>query len=324
MPGRPGRRHPRHLAARPAPSRSGTVNVAVDLPVRVEIEPRPRGWIVVQDGARHEAGRREELAAREETALVGRVLDELDAPPCAVELASASPRGAGLGASSALTVALLAAVELLRAGRLERTPEERAALARDLEARLMGLPTGRQDHFPALLGGALVIQHQAGGEAVRRLDGRPRGARRAAARRLHRAEPLLGRQQLAGRAGRLDGDPAVTAGLDDIRDAALLAAAALLRQEWRELGSATAMEWRARRGLAEGISTPAIERLLASARERGAWGGKACGAGGGGCVAVLCPPDRRAEIAAAWTALGAAPLAAPPTPLGLETEVVSA
>jgi galactokinase/mevalonate kinase-like predicted kinase len=33
----------------------------------------------------------------------------------------------------------------------------------------MGLPTGLQDHYPALLGGALDIRHEVGGEVVRPL-----------------------------------------------------------------------------------------------------------------------------------------------------------
>ena len=39
----------------------------------------------------------------------------------------------------------------------------------NIEARLMELPTGCQDHFPALLGGVLEIRHEPGGEQVRHL-----------------------------------------------------------------------------------------------------------------------------------------------------------
>lgn len=297
---------------------AATVNVAIELPVSVELRPRARGWAVEQDGERLEADRLDELASRPQTALVACVLEETASPPCALVLASASPRGAGLGASSALTVALLAAVERALLGRLERSPGERAALARDLEARLMGLPTGRQDHFPAQLGGALAIEHRAGGETVRPLavDLGALGERLLVAH-TGQSHFSAGNNWRVIR-GRLDGDAATVARLDAIRDAAVRAAGALEAGDWAELGRSAAADWHARRGLADGISTPAIERLLSAAETRGAWGGKACGAGGGGCVAVVCPPERRAAIAADWTAQGAVVLDAPPSARGLE------
>ena len=59
-------------------------------------------------------------------------------------------------------------------------------------------------------------------------------------------------------------------------------------------------------------STPLIEELLAVADAAGAWGGKVCGAGGGGCIAVLAPPERRVEVADALTGAGAVILDARP------------
>jgi mevalonate kinase len=43
-----------------------------------------------------------------------------------------------------------------------------------------------------------------------------------------------------------------------------------------------------------GVTTPTIDALLAQARDAGAWGGKVCGAGGGGCLFALARPT-------AWT-----------------------
>ena len=78
------------------------------------------------------------------------------------------------------------------------------------------------------------------------------------------------------------------------------------------VGSLMSREWSFRRQLAEGISTRLLEELLGAAGDAGAWGGKACGAGGGGCVAVLCPPERRTAVDAALTEAGAELLSAPP------------
>ncbi|KAB2965554.1 MAG: hypothetical protein F9K18_06495, partial [Thermoanaerobaculia bacterium] len=198
---------------------------------------------------------------------------------------------------------------------------QRAALARDLEARLMGLPTGRQDHFPALLGGALALEHRPGGDRVRRLD--------VDLEQLGRSLVVAYTGQSHFSAGnnwqvirrRLDGDAEVRARLDAVRDAASAMPAALEGGDWARAGALMSDDWRARQGLAPEIPTPEIGRLLERALRAGAWGGKACGAGGGGCIAVLGPAGRREAIAAALREAGARLIEAPPTARGLEFSV---
>lgn len=295
-----------------------TVNVAVDLPVAVELVPGGREYAIVQGGERRTAATAAGFAGDPATALAGLVLEQLEVAPCGIEIRSASPRGAGLGASSALTVALLAAGELARAGRLTLSPGERAALARDLEARLMGLPTGQQDHFPAQLGGALELEHRPGGERVRALAvDLPALAARLVVAYTGQSHFSAGNNWQVVRR-RLEGEAEVVARLDAVRDAARDLVPALEAGDWPQVGALMAAEWHARRGLAPEIGTPALDALLAAAGEAGAWGGKACGAGGGGCVAALCPPAQRPALEAAWTALGATLLAAAPTARGLE------
>jgi D-glycero-alpha-D-manno-heptose-7-phosphate kinase len=297
-----------------------TVNVALDLAVEVELRPRVRGFVVRQSDGRFEHETAAGLRAEAATALAGEVALAGELPPCELTLRSASPRGAGLGASSALTVAILAAGEAARSGRLERTAAERSAVARDLEARLMGLPTGLQDHFPAQLGGALEIVHVPGGEAVTALE----VDLEALAERFLVA--FTGKSHFSAGANwqvirrRLDGDREIVARLDRIRDCAATLPAALASGDWPEVGRLVGEEWSARRGLSDEIPTPAIDHLLALGRELGGWGGKAGGAGGGGCVFLLTPPERRAAIATAWEDAGASVLEARPTALGLELE----
>ena len=297
-----------------------TVNVAIDLPAEVTLTRRDSGYAVRQGEARVEAADLVELAGQPEGSLAGTFLAALDVPPVDVELAAGSPQGGGLGGSSALGVALIAAAEAL-AGRPASPPEARVALARDLEARMMGLPTGVQDHWPALLGGALEIGHGAGGTSVRRLP-----ADLAA----------LGRSLLVVYTGeshfsagnnwrivrrRLDGDPETTGLFDGIAEAAAEVAAALGAGDLPRLGAVVRREWEHRRRLAPGIPTPAIEAMLDAAAALGAWGGKACGAGGGGSIAVLCPPGRRAAIAERLTELGGTVLDVRPTAEPLAVEV---
>jgi D-glycero-alpha-D-manno-heptose-7-phosphate kinase len=63
-------------------------------------------------------------------------------------------------------------------------------------------------------------------------------------------------------------------------------------------------EWSFRRRNIPTISTPVIDRIIAGAQRAGALGGKVCGAGGGGCVALLIEPGARARVEAAVAAAG--------------------
>ena len=302
---------------------ASTVNVALDLAVEVRLEPRRHGFVVRQGGERLETETLAELAAAPGGALVGAVAVAEAMPPFEIGIASASPRGAGLGASSALAVALLAAAEVQSGGGLTRTAAERAAVARDIEARLMGLPTGLQDHYPAQLGGVLEIVHAPGGERVTSL---PVDLVRLGD---HLLVGFTGQSHFSAGANwlvvrrRLEADPFIVERLSDIAEVAGRLPAALVAADWAAAGRLVGEEGAARRQLSDEISTPGIEALLATARDLGAWGGKACGAGGGGSVLVVAPSERRQAIAAAWRALGTEILPARPTARRLELDEAS-
>jgi D-glycero-alpha-D-manno-heptose-7-phosphate kinase len=66
---------------------------------------------------------------------------------------------------------------------------------------------------------------------------------------------------------------------------------ALIRGDWTATAEALATEWENRKRLAPGVTTPAIEALIARASAAGAKAAKVCGAGGGGCLFCLAEPD---------------------------------
>ena len=80
---------------------------------------------------------------------------------------------------------------------------------------------------------------------------------------------------------------------------------ALAQGDWDRVGRAIAEEWDNRKRLAPGVTTPAIEALIARAMGAGATAAKVCGAGGGGCLFCYGPPERRDAIRGALTAGGA-------------------
>lgn len=220
-----------------------------------------------------------------------------------VEILEQPPLGSGLGGSSALAVALARGCLALAGARL---PTARlVALLRDLEAGLLGVPTGVQDYLPALLGGALAIHLPAGGEQVERL-----------AVDLDWVEDRLvvvfsGITHASGMVNwdvyraRVDGDRRVGAALERIVAAARACREGLLAEDEMAVGEAIAAEWRARRELAPSVSTPDLDAILVAGVAAGAYAAKACGAGGGGSVLFWAKPALRQAVRNA--ALAAAP-----------------
>ena len=102
-----------------------------------------------------------------------------------------------------------------------------------------------------------------------------------------------------------DGDQFIFDCFERIRDTAADMREALERGDWDAVGRAIAREWENRKQLAPGVTTPAIEGLIARATAAGATAAKVCGAGGGGCMFCYGPPGARAEIAAALAGGGA-------------------
>src|SRR5690606_22302720 len=75
-----------------------------------------------------------------------------------------------------------------------------------------------------------------------------------------------------------------------------------------ELGRRLTESWKIKRQLSSNVTNGDIDDIFDKALKVGAYGGKLCGAGGGGFIMMLCPPDRIAALAEA-----VAPLAVIPT-----------
>src|ERR1700694_2066611 len=75
---------------------------------------------------------------------------------------SEAPAGAGIGGSSGMAVAICAAPDRLSGAGLR--PENWIHISRDVEAIVIRVPTGTQDHYPPAFGGAAAIVLAPGGE----------------------------------------------------------------------------------------------------------------------------------------------------------------
>ena len=97
----------------------------------------------------------------------------------------------------------------------------------------------------------------------------------------------------------IDGKKKVQKGFSKIAQTSIDMEKALEAGDFKQAGSVLAREWENRKALIDGISTPEIDAAIDAAVGAGAWAGKVCGAGGGGCIVFLFPPEKREAIVAA-------------------------
>ena len=284
---------------------SVTVNLAIDRRATCRARSGKELFHVLseQGGFEKTAADAAELLADRRTALVGSLLQALEIRDFLdIEFSSGVPFGSGLGGSSALTVAMMGALEPWSQRPL--APAERVDFVRDVETLVLGKPAGVQDYYPALEGGLHRIRFEVGRALAGRLDVDPELWSRHLLLFDTGATHASGMNNWEIFRARLEGNRDVADGLERVRRAASRMAEGVAAGDFRLMGEALAEEWAARRGLAPVVSTPTIERSIAAALGAGAWGAKACGAGGGGCVVLLSPADR---IAAVREALGRLP-----------------
>jgi D-glycero-alpha-D-manno-heptose-7-phosphate kinase len=284
---------------------SVTVNLAIDRLARCRVRRAREGFhvLVPERGMEMRAGSAEELLGKPETALVGSLLAALRvSESLAIEISSEVPFGSGLGGSSALTVALMGALE--RFSPRDLSGVDRVDFVRDVETRVLNKPAGVQDYFPPLSGGLHRIVFDPGRTRAARSDVDPALWDRHLTLFDTGASHSSGMNNWEIFKARLEGDEAVAARLEGVRRAAERMAAAAEALDFPTMGRALGEEWDARRELAPVVSTPLIERSIAAARSAGAWAGKACGAGGGGCVVFLSPADHTAAVRATLSGLG--------------------
>ncbi|MGD9903869.1 MAG: GHMP kinase [Vicinamibacterales bacterium] len=298
-----------------------TVNAAIGLRAHVRLDRRDDDQValVSEDlGLRSGPMPAAHVAADTTLPLLARLVDAFGVRGVTVTTRSDAPAGAGIAGSSALNIAVTCALNRWT----DRAMSDEALLeiAKNVEAQVIQVPTGLQDYRPALYGGIAALE--LGVEGAVRVP----LAVDAAALDRHLVVCYTGAPRQSGinnwemTKRRIDRDPVVVAGFDAIVRATAAMRAALERDDWPAAGTALAEEWRARTRLAPAVTTPRIDDLLAEAVAAGAWAGKVCGAGGGGCVFCLAPPGRTDAIRRRWQAAGASLLDAPVEPEGVRVD----
>jgi len=211
------------------------------------------------------------------------------------------PAGSGLGGSSALAVAVVAAAA--RAVGRNLDADRMWPVVRDAEAQNMGVPAGMQDHLAAIHGGVLGIHLDPGEVRAERLATDPARIEESLLLVDAGVTRFSGINNWEVFKGQIDGDEGVRRSLSEIVAAARALKDALVAHAYAEVVPLMAAEWAARKRLAPGVTSPEIDRIAEAAESAGG-AAKVCGAGGGGMVAVWAPPGRRDAVEAAVKAAG--------------------
>ena len=148
-----------------------TVNLAVELRAQASVRLLPAGRVrlVARDLGAEAKGRSiDRMTLPAALALHGRALAHYG-PQTGIEVVTeaAAPSGSGLGGSSALLMALSAALVRLQGRRVTKAPLVETGAR--LEASVLGVPTGKQDYLAALFGGLAAYHFSYDGWRVERL-----------------------------------------------------------------------------------------------------------------------------------------------------------
>jgi D-glycero-alpha-D-manno-heptose-7-phosphate kinase len=283
-----------------------TLNAAISLRAHVRIEPRHDGRLELRsvDTERSATfGSWRDCSSSGELPLLALLARHYRLENATLITRGESPAGAGIAGSSALTIAVCGALARWTGSRDD--DDHLLQVAMNVECQTIRVPTGVQDYRPALYGGIAAVELGVSGVSRVALEVDPRELESRIVLAYTGAPRNSGTNNWEIMKKHLDGDRFVFDCFERIRDTAAAMRNCLQRGDWDGVGRALSEEWDNRKRLAPGVTTAAIEDLIARARAAGATGAKVCGAGGGGCLFCYGPPSARQSIANALAQGGA-------------------
>lgn len=214
------------------------------------------------------------------------------------------PAGSGLGGSSAMMLAMIAAVSNWIESDISR--HDLAKLTYHLEREIIGLPGGRQDQYVSAMGGCNVLEFEGNHVEMSPINvdrdilnelqyrsvlgyvGRPR----------HTSEII--KNQVLDYLKGLNTDV-----LNDSKVLATDLAECLRLGELDRMGEIIDKSWECKKRLSDNVTNHEVDKMIRIGKMNGAIGGKLTGAGGGGFLYLLCEYDLKVQVVEALKAKGA-------------------
>jgi D-glycero-alpha-D-manno-heptose-7-phosphate kinase len=216
-----------------------------------------------------------------------------------------APSGSGLGSSGALGVALVGALTRARQESLDaRGFAEQAWHVETIEA---GLPGGKQDQLGAALGGFHRYTFRDPDVGIEPVTLDPAFARALEQQTIvcFTNKSRVSGDTISRVMGSYErGDSTVTGALRGLKETANAMAEALRSADLGRVGSLLSENWQHQQALDPIMRTPEMARIEQVAADIGMLGGKAAGAGAGGCMFFLMKGAAR-DAAPALSAAGA-------------------
>ena len=272
----------------------------------VNIFARGAGGAVVNAAINHYVTGKLEVLDSEESsgAALASALDRPGPEGISVSYQSDLPSGSGLGTSSALNVVWLSLVKSQITSDADRA--RIAELAYQLE-EMLGILGGKQDQYGSAFGG---FNYMTFGEkvTVERLQIPPEMID-SLERRLvlcYTGKPRLSgniHENVWGAFRR--GVPETVNALYYLRNCAIRMRTVLLEGNMEEFASLLSQNWKHQKALDPSVTNAQIDNLFEEAEAAGAVGGKACGAGGGGCLLFCTEPGKQTPVSDALSSAGA-------------------
>jgi len=238
-----------------------------------------------------------------------------------ITVESEAPRGSGIGASSALLMALSHCLNALTERGL--SSGEIIDIGANIEAQVIGIPTGKQDYFPPIYGGVCAMWFGVDGWEFESLSAEGPLVERLNERLIVSYTGIPHSSAITNWAmlkRYIENEGDTVARMRQIKEIALAMRDALMALDMARFAALVDAEWNLRRGLAAEVSTPEIEAIMASAARAGALASKICGAGGGGCMITVAEPSDVAAVRRALADAGARVMATRVVPQGIVLE----
>ena len=174
--------------------------------------------------------------------------------------------------------------------------KEIITIAKNIEARVIGVPTGEQDYYPALYGGVNIIRLEDKGVTREKININVKELERRLILCFTGKPRASGTNNWQIMKKHIDGDKALFQKMESIKQTALKMGKALAKNRFDIAGLLLNEEWDNRKKLSKNVTTPKIEKIIKAAFQKGATAAKVCGAGGGGCLVLFVPPDKKKVV----------------------------
>ena len=208
-----------------------------------------------------------------------------------------APPGSGLGSSSALVVALIAAIAEYH--KIPLGEYDIADYAVDIERKICDMPGGKQDQFAAAFGGFNFTEFLQDGRTIvnpLRLNYKTQNMMELSTVLYYVGKPRKDSRVIENTSKGLVDDEVVLNATHKIKEACIEYKRSLLTGDMKRISELMETYWRSKLETNPHVASPEILDAYEYALQNGATGAKISGAGGGGHMVLFTEFERRHEL----------------------------